>query len=214
MRYQDHFTDSDQTENQSEHPILRIIEQYKNNSSITASNNQNMDRRFLFQEIIRSAINQEILNHDSSKACQDSDLPTKIIKANSDIFTEVIHKELNRGLEVGNFPCTMKLANVTPVYKKGTRSGKGNYQPFIIQHALISLLEMWRYNIDQGRMFGALLTDLSKAFVCIPHDIIIANLNAHGYNIKALNFIYDYLRNRKQRTKIDNAYSSWQNILY
>ena len=73
---------------------------------------------------------------------------------------------------------------------------------------------MWRYNIDQGRMFGALLTDLSKAFVCIPHDITIANLNAHGYNIKALNFIYDYLRNRKQRTKIDNAYSSWQNILY
>ena len=214
MRYQDHFTDSDQTENQIEHPILRIIEQYKNHSSITAINNQNMDRRFLFQEIIRSAINQEILNHDSSKACQDSDLPTKIIKANSDIFTEVKHKELNRGLEVGNFPCTMKLANVTPVYKKGTRSGKGNYQPFIIQDALISLLEMWRYNIDQGRMFGALLTDLSKAFVCIPHDIIIANLNAHGYNIKALNFIYDYLRNRKQRTKIDNAYSSWQNILY
>ena len=32
--------------------------------------------------------------------------------------------------------------------------------------------------------------------------------------MKALNFIYDYLRIRKQRTKIDNAYSSWQNILY
>ena len=32
--------------------------------------------------------------------------------------------------------------------------------------------------------------------------------------MKVLNFIYDYLRNLKQRTKIDNAYSSWQNILY
>ena len=32
--------------------------------------------------------------------------------------------------------------------------------------------------------------------------------------MKTLNFIYDYLRNCKQRTKIDNAYSSWQNILY
>ena len=78
-----------------------------------------MDRRFSFQEITKSEINQEVLNLDSSKACQESDLPTKIIKANSDIFTEVIHKEFNRGLEVGNFPCTMKLANVTPVYKKG-----------------------------------------------------------------------------------------------
>ena len=43
---------------------------------------------------------------------------------------------------------------------------------------------------------------------------IIAMLNAYEFDMKALNFIYDYLRNRKQRTEIDNAYSSWQNILY
>ena len=63
-------------------------------------------------------------------------------------------------------------------------------------------------------MFGALLTDLSKAFDCLPRDIIIAKLNGYEFDMKALNFIYDYLRNRKQRTKIDHAYSSWQNILY
>ena len=74
-----------------------------------------MDRRFSFQEITKSEINQEVLYLDSSKACQGSDLPTKIIKSNSDIFTEVIHKELNKGLEVGNLPCTLKLVNVTPV---------------------------------------------------------------------------------------------------
>ena len=50
----------------------------------------------------------------------------QIIKANSDIFTEVTHKEINRGLEVGSFSCTMKVANVTPVYKKGNGSEKGN----------------------------------------------------------------------------------------
>ena len=86
-----------------------------------------MDRRFSFQEITKSELNQEVLNLDSSKACQESDLPTKIIKANSDIFTEVIHKELNRGLEVGSCPCSSKLANVTPVYNKGNRLEKGNY---------------------------------------------------------------------------------------
>ena len=63
-------------------------------------------------------------------------------------------------------------------------------------------------------MFGALLTDLSKAFDCLRHSIIIAKLNAYGFDMKTLNFIYDYLSNRKQRTKIDHAYSSWQNILY
>ena len=88
-----------------------------------------MDRRFSFKEITKSEINLEILNLDSSKACQESDLPTKIIKANSDIFTEVIHKELSRSLEIGNFPCTMKLANVTPVYKKCNQSEKGSYRP-------------------------------------------------------------------------------------
>ena len=47
-------------------------------------------------------------------------------------------------------------------------------------------------------MFGALLTDLSMAFACLPHDIIIAKLNAYGFYMKALNFIHDYLSNRKQ----------------
>ena len=63
-------------------------------------------------------------------------------------------------------------------------------------------------------MFGALFTDLSKAFDCLLHNIIIAKLNAYGFDMKALNFIYNYLRNCTQRTKIDNAYSSWQSILY
>ena len=63
-------------------------------------------------------------------------------------------------------------------------------------------------------MFAALLTDLSKAFDCLPHDIIIAKLNAYGFDMKALNFIYDYLSNHKQRTKIDDAYSSLENLLY
>ena len=209
-------------------------------------NNQNMDRQFSFKEITKSEINLEILNLDSSKACQESDLPTKIIKANSDIFTEVIHKKLNRSLEEGNFLCIMKLFNVTPVYKKGNRSETSNYRPISIlpniskvfercvykqvsqyfegviskyqcgfqegqsaQHALILLLEKWRYNVDQGRIFRALLTCLSKAFDCLVHDIIIAKLNSYRFDMKALNFIYEFLRNRKQRTKIDNGYSSW-----
>ena len=46
--YQDTFIDSDQTENRIGHPILRIIEQYKNHHSIVAINNQNIDKRFSF----------------------------------------------------------------------------------------------------------------------------------------------------------------------
>ena len=55
-------------------------------------------------------------------------------------------------------------------------------------------------------MFGALLTDLSKVFDCLPHCFINAKLNAYGFDMKTLNFIYDYLRNRKQITKMDTEF--------
>ena len=82
------------------------------------------------------------------------------------------------------------------------------------QHCLIKLIEKWRECLDQGFQFGALLTDLSKAFDCLPHDLIIAKLNAYGLDISALRLILDYLTSRKQRTKIGNDYSSWREITY
>ena len=63
-------------------------------------------------------------------------------------------------------------------------------------------------------VFGALLTDLSKAFDCIPHDLIIAKLEAYGFQTDALNLVYDYLSNRKQRVKINETFSCWKDIEY
>ena len=68
--------------------------------------------------------------------------------------------------------------------------------------------------VDYGGVFGALLTDLSKAFDCIPHDLIIAKLEAYGFQTDALNLVYDYLSYRKQRVKINETFSSWKNIKY
>ena len=62
-------------------------------------------------------------------------------------------------------------------------------------------------------MFGALLTDLSKAFDCLNHDFLIRKLNAHGFSLPALRLIYDYLSNRKKRTRINNSYSTWMEIV-
>ena len=58
------------------------------------------------------------------------------------------------------------------------------------------------------------MADLSKAVDCIPHDIIIAKLEAYGLEKVALRPIYAYLTNRKQRIKVNEAYSSWKDIIF
>ena len=67
---------------------------------------------------------------------------------------------------------------------------------------------------DNGGVFGAMLTDLSKAFNFIPHDLIIAKLEAYGFHTDVLKLIHDYLSNGKQRVRVNDAYSSWKDIFY
>ena len=82
------------------------------------------------------------------------------------------------------------------------------------QHCLLNLLEKWKNSVDKRKSFGALLTDLSKAFDCLDHELLIAKLNAYGFSLPAIRLINDYLSNRKQRIKIDEKYSSRSDILF
>ena len=58
----------------------------------------------------------------------NSDIPTKIIQDNIGIFTPILHQEFNKSLELGKFPFEMKLADVTPVFKKEDQTNKENYR--------------------------------------------------------------------------------------
>ena len=59
-----------------------------------------------------------------------------------------------------------------------------------------------------------MLSDLSKAFDCIPHDHFIGKCEAYGFQTSALNLVYHYLSNRKQRVKINETFSSCKDIGY
>ena len=67
--------------------------------------------------------------------------------------------------------------------------------------------------MDKAGYFSALLTDLPKAFACLPHDLLIAKLDANGFKYDALYLICDYFNNRKQGVKINSYFSSSQNII-
>ena len=82
------------------------------------------------------------------------------------------------------------------------------------QHCLLVMLEKFKESVDKGNEFGALLTDLSKAFDCIDHKLLIAKLCWYGVSSSSLNLIVSYFSNRTQRVKIKTSYSDRSNIEY
>ena len=90
----------------------------------------------------------------------------------------------------------------------------GYRERYNAQQCLLTIIEKSSASLDQNRTSTELLTDLSKAFDCLTHDLIIAKLHAYGCDLLSLKLINSYLRNMHQRVKINNFYSSWAAILF
>ena len=86
------------------------------------------------------------------------------------------------------------------------KSQWGFRKGFNAQHCLLVMIEKWRKTFDKGGETGAVLTDLSKAFDCIDYNLLIAKLDAYGFEKQSIDFLHLYLTKRKQRTKVDSAY--------
>ena len=67
--------------------------------------------------------------------------------------------------------------------------------------------------LNQSIFTGAVLMDLSKGFVCIPHNSPIARLHAYGLSFDTVTFLNLYLKDRKQNARINNTFRASQNIL-
>ena len=86
----------------------------------------------------------------------------------------------------------------------------GFRQDFSTQHCLLTMAEKWRKYLDKDGVTRAWLTDLSKAFNCLLHDLLIAKLATYGFDYKSLTLI----QSTKQRTKVNNTYSTYSNIIF
>ena len=88
---------------------------------------------------------------------------------------------------------------------------EGGFGP---RRCLLAMVGEWGLAVDNKKTFGAFLTDLSEACDCLPHYLLVAKFNAYGFRLPALRLVLSYLSNRKQRTKINSKFSSWEEISF
>ena len=143
----------------------------------------------------------------------------------------------------GVFPDSLKIANITPAHKENYRPVSvlpllstvferfvfdelneylekylntllcGFRKPHSSQHPLFKLLQSWQEVLEKSGFVGTILMDLSEAYDCLPHDLLVEKFEAYGINKTGSNVIHKYLSNRKQRKKINSSYSYWYDIV-
>ena len=224
---------------------------YKDHKSIKIIENMNTgDIHFKMPFATEQNIKDIIKNLDTSKSSGIDQISAKLVKLAIEIISKPICIILNHCIKKGNFPNDMKVARITPLYKKGTRLGKECYRPVSIlpcfskiferyilnsmlshvnsilsdkisayrqgyscQHVLLKLTDEWRRYLDKNFIVGAVLMDLSKAFDCLPHELLLAKLAAYGFDKNTLHFFHSYLKDRKQAVSINGNLSNFMEIL-
>ena len=88
-----------------------------------------------------------------------------------------------------------------------SRHQMGYRKAYSSKHSLIAMFEKWKENLDKEGECGALFVDLSKAFQCPQHDLLLAKLNAYEFDYKSLKLVSSFPSNRKYRTKINSSFS-------
>ena len=123
--------------------------------------------------------------------------PVSILPSVSKIFERCMYHDIWGFIEpyISNYLCGFRKGNST-------------------ESCLIAMIEKCKKALDKRQCAGALLTDLSKAFDCLNHELLIAKLEAYGFDLPALNFIFSYFKGRKQRTKVNNSFSEWMEIFH
>ena len=161
---------------------------------------------------IANMINKSItLNHFPSN-CKKSEV-NPLYKKKDNLIR-------NNYRPVSVLPCISKLfersyydqmyEHMEPVLSIWLAAYRKNYG---CQHVLIRFLEDMKMALDKKEHFGALLSDLSKAFDCLSHPLLLCKLKAYGFSNNSCQLIFSYLSDRQQRVKIGCARSEWAFML-
>ena len=127
---------------------------------LTKSINSSIEHN-IFPDLAKTALFVPLDKGKPNKNGISNFRPLSILNTFSKIYEKVIKNQLLHGME------NVFLPQIS-AYRKNYNS----------QHVLIHLTEEWRGYLDEDFVVGTVLTDLSKAFDCISHDLLIATLEA------------------------------------
>ena len=129
-----------------------------------------------FSENAKTALVRSIYKKDDRDKIKNY-RPVSLLNGFSKIYERFLHDSLSK------FTDTI-LSKFVSAYRKSYSSN----------HVLLKLIEEWKKSLDDKNIIGAILMDLSKAFDCIPHDLLIAKLHAHGLSMDAITFVYSSMK--------------------
>ena len=148
-----------------------------------------------FSENAKTALVRPIYKKDDRGKIKNY-RPVSLLNGFSKIYERFLHDSLS------NFTDKV-LSKFVSAYRKSYSSN----------HIPLKLIEDWKKSLDDKNIIGAVLMDLSKAFDCIPHDLLMAKLYAFGLYMDAITFIYSYMKRRKQGVKINDTESLFKILL-
>ena len=80
------------------------------------------------------------------------------------------------------------------------------------QHVILRRTKLWRDALDNYKYVGTIAMDLSKAFDCMPHGLLLAKLHWYDVSSKACLLSSKYLKNGMQRVKVMDTCSDWTSV--
>ena len=187
-------------------------------------------------EITTETVTDYLLKINAKKSTGPDGFCPKIIKLSAPAIASPLANLFNHCIRISALPSEWKMSNVTPIHKKGETTDKNNnlqdfrksnvwstvhflYVNFLIYYrafsrhilwatALIKLTDDGRRALDLKKDVGVAAIDLSKAFDCICHSLLLAKLKAYGVQEPALQLIRSYLHDRKQRVICNDSSSN------
>jgi hypothetical protein len=211
-------------------------------------NNLSLSNIEINEDIITKLLNHMKIN----KSPGIDDLSSTFLIKIKDVIVKPLTRIFQRSFESGLVPEDWKSANITPLFKKGSKAKVENYRPISLtsqlgklfekmvkdqineylnvnqligmtQHGFregnsceTNLIEFTDYvtkNLDSKIPIDVIYLDFSKAFDKVPHAQLVTKLKSVGITGKLLNWISNWLSNRKQRVICNGSTSKWKSVL-